>query len=197
MQTAYRIITELVPEKSAVLDLGCGNGALLQALKEHKNTHGHGVEIDPDMVMACLQKGLSVFQGNLDEGLKEHPDNSFDIVILNQTLQSVLNTELVLSEMLRVGQTAIVGIPNFAHWRIRLALGLTGRLPVTPVYHFEWYKTPNVRLTTLKDFTSICDRLEVRIAKAFHLSHDRKLSPAFHLFPNLFSETAIFVLQKK
>jgi methionine biosynthesis protein MetW len=196
MNCTYNIIYDLVPENGMVLDLGCGHGELLQALVEQKKARGHGVEIDPESVMACMRKGLSVFQGNLDEGLKEHPDNAVDTVILNQTLQSVHNTELVLSEMLRVGRTAIVGIPNFAHWRVRLQLGLTGRLPVTHVYKFEWYNTPNIRLTTIRDFKAICEKINARVVQEFHLSGDCELSLPWRLFPNMVSETAIFVLQK-
>jgi methionine biosynthesis protein MetW len=191
---AHRIIRELVPPSASVLDLGCGTGDLLATLRD-KGVQGQGVEIDENMVVACLKKGLSVFQGNIDEGLKEYPDKSYDYVILNQTLQAVYHTELVLKEMVRVGRFAVVGIPNFAYWRIRTVLALTGKLPVTRVFNAEWYNTPNIRLVTVQDFTAVCRRLDIGIVNTYFTKRDRLLGYPAGVWPNLFCENALFVLK--
>jgi methionine biosynthesis protein MetW len=193
---AHRIIFDLIPQKATVLDLGCGSGELLQALITLKAVRGQGVEISAEKVTECVRLGIPVFHGNIDEGLKEYPDQSYDYAVLNQTLQAVHNTELVLSEMLRVGRSVIVGIPNFAHWRIRATLLFSGRLPVTSVYKFQWYDTPNIRLTTLIDFESLCRKLKARIVSRVCLKSTGNRLFLGRLAPNFFSENAIYVLSR-
>lgn len=193
---AHRTIYDLIPGGSRVLDLGCGKGELLAALMQDKQVAGQGVEIDENHVIECLNQGIPIVQGNLDEGLKEYPDGSYDYVILNQTLQSVYHTELLLTELLRVGKKAVVGIPNFAHWRIRLTLALTGTLPKTSVLNFEWYNTPNIRLVTVKDFKKVCAVMGIRVLEEFYSTGNRALPPPFRFRPNLFCENALFVIGK-
>jgi len=197
---AHRIIVDLIPENSIVLDLGCGSGELLKALQIKKKIIGRGVEINENMVIECLRKGLSVFQGNIDEGLKEYPDNSYDYVILNQTLQSIHNIGLVLSEMLRVGRNAIVGIPNFAHWKIRVSLGFKGILPQpngsssTTLNARPTTLDSIIRLVTVKQLKNMCAKMNISISQQFYLAHNNNLVFPKTAFPNLFSENAIFVL---
>jgi methionine biosynthesis protein MetW len=196
MSESYRLISDLIPKGSSVLDLGCGSGGLLQMLNS-LGVKGRGVEIDENHVIECIRKGLSVFQGNIEEGLKEYPDLSYDYVIVNETLQSVYNTELLLKEILRVGKKAIVGIPNFGYWRIRVVLGFTGMLPVTRAYGYEWFNTPNIRLTTLKDFRAICGRMGIGILSETSLGQGGVLGKIKSLLPNLFAEHGLFVIEKK
>lgn len=192
----YNLIVEIIPSSSKVLDLGCGSGTLLKELSK-KNIYGTGVEIDENMVIECLKKGISVIQENIDKGLTEYPDHSYDYVILNQTLQSVYNTEMLLNEMLRVGKKAIVGIPNFANWAIRKTLFFNGRMPVTKELHFEWYNTPNIRLTTIKDFLDISHKLNIKILNSYYSTQKKLLNPIKKLFPNFFAENALFILTKE
>ena len=189
-------ILNLIPDNASVLDLGCGDGNLLHALNTLKGVKGRGVEINEDHVIACIRKGIPVFQGNIEEGLKEYGDQSYDIVILNQTLQTIYHTEFLLGEMLRVGHRAVVSLPNFAHWRIRLSLGLFGRLPITRLFHYEWYNTPNIRLVTVNDFKAVCRKMDLRVTGEFYASDNRPIGIFGRCCPNLFSETAVFVLEK-
>ncbi|MFH1759999.1 MAG: methionine biosynthesis protein MetW [bacterium] len=193
---SHSVILGLVESGCHVLDLGCGAGELLKTLSLEKNVKGSGVEIDENQVIACLKKGLSVVHGNIDEGLKVYPDNSYDYVILNQTLQAVYNIEGLLKEMLRIGRKVIVGIPNFAHWRIRMAIFFRGRLPITRTLSSEWYNTPNIRIVTVKDFKTICNKLNIRICQKYFMANNKTLTPFGNLMPNLFCENALFVLEK-
>ncbi|MFH0921582.1 MAG: methionine biosynthesis protein MetW [Fibrobacterota bacterium] len=188
-------ILNFIPNNASVLDLGCGNGNLLHALNSIKNAKGRGVEIDEDHVITCIKKGIPIFQGNIEEGLKEYPDQSYDFVILNQTLQNIYHTEFLLGEMLHVGRRAVVSLPNFAHWRIRIALGIFGRLPVTRLLHYEWYNTPNIRLFTVNDFKTVCRKKGLRVTHEFYTAGDRPLGLLGRCCPNLFCETAVFVLE--
>ena len=148
----YSIITEMIEENKNVLDLGCGNGTLLKMLKDKKNVQGKGIEINQDKVIECMEKGLSVIQGDIDEGLREFTDKKYDYVILNQTLQATEKPDYVIDEMLRVGKKVVVSFPNFAYWRVRFFLFFRGRMPKSKVLPFEWYNTPNIHLLTVNDF---------------------------------------------
>ena len=170
----YQQVVELVDPGASVLDLGCGEGTLLRRLIDEKHVHGNGVEIDPEAVIACIHKGLSVFHGDVDEGLADYGNASYDFVILNQTLQVILRPDFVLEEMLRVGRRAIVSFPNFGHWRVRWQLLLAGRMPRTPKLPFHWYNTPNIHLLTIRDFVEYCRRQNIHILKAVHLHQARR-----------------------
>jgi methionine biosynthesis protein MetW len=164
-RTDRDMILTLVPENARVLDLGCGDCGLLIELVERKMVQGTGLDIDGAKLVNGLASGLNVFQGDLDEGLSDFPDQSYDYVILNQTLQVVKNPLLVLNEMLRIGRFGIVGFPNFAQWQLRRGLFFGGRAPKSPALPFEWYNTPNIRVLSIKDFHDYCRKEKIRIVK--------------------------------
>jgi methionine biosynthesis protein MetW len=163
-----RIVTR-VEKGSRVLDLGCGRGDLLLRLVRERGVQGMGVEIDEDAVIECIHKGLSVFQGDLDEGLSDYGDASYDYVILDQTLQVIRRPELVIAEMLRVGKKVIVSFPNFGHWRVRWQLLWEGRMPRTPKLPFRWYDTPNIHQLTIRDFVEFCRKRKIYILEEIDL----------------------------
>ena len=186
------LIVSLVEAGSKVLDLGCGDGSLLKLLVDRKQVIGRGVEISDEGVRQCVEKGLTVHQGDLDEGLSDYPDDCFDYVILSQTLQAVHKPELVLREMLRVGRTGIVSFPNFGYWRIRWQLLVGGRMPKTDYLPFEWYDTPNIHLLTIKDFHRYCAERGLSIRHAWYLTNGHQVK----FFPNLLAKLAIIVVQR-
>ena len=193
----YALIKDIVEENSRVLDLGCGNGYLLKLLKDKKNIKGNGIEISQNEVIQCLEKGLSVIQGNIDEGLKQFQDKSYDYVILNQTLQSVNNPEYVMEEMLRVGKKCIVSFPNFAYWRVRFYLFFMGNMPKSNVLPFEWYNTPNIHLLTIKDFFEFAKNHNFNILDGIYTTRARmRKGIQYSMFSNFFAEEAIFVVSK-
>ena len=193
----YSLIEEMIEPKSKVLDLGCGNGYLLKLLKDKKHIKGNGIEISQNEVIQCLEKGLSVIQGDIDEGLKQFADKSYDYVILNQTLQSTYNPDYVLEEMLRVGKKCIVSFPNFAYWRVRLYYLIKGNMPKSKVLPFEWYNTPNIHLLTIKDFFEFAQKREINILQGIYTTKaNKRKSPHYKIFSNFFAEEAIFVIAK-
>jgi methionine biosynthesis protein MetW len=194
----YGRIIEMVPESSRVLDLGCGNGELLLKLIQQKKVTGVGVDIDQDNILECIRKGLSVFQGDIDEGLAEYPDKSYDYVVLNQTLQVTRRPDYVIKEMLRVGKKAIVSFPNFGYWRARAQLFFRGRMPVYGLLPFKWYETPNIHMLTIKDFRRFCRDNSFKIIREMSLlsSRDLKLVGS-KLLANLLAEEGIFVIAEK
>jgi methionine biosynthesis protein MetW len=191
------VILTLVPEKVRVLDLGCGDCSLLNELVAKKKIQGTGVDIDGMQLVNGLALGLNVYQGDLDEGLADFPDRSYDYVILNQTLQVVKNPLLVLNEMLRIGRYGIVGFPNFAQWRLRCGLFLGGRAPKSPALPFEWYDTPNIRVLSIKDFFDYCRGQKITIVQERYLIGGRWIRKAF--FPslaNLLTHIGLFVITR-
>jgi methionine biosynthesis protein MetW len=192
----HDIILDLVPRGAKVLDLGCGDGSLLEKLVRTKDVRGSGIEISDEGVRACIEKGLAVMQGDIDLGLTDWPDQSFDYIILNQTLQAVMKPEMVLREMLRVGRKAVMGFPNFAYWKMRMYLLLYGRMPKTKFLAYEWFNTPNIHFCSIKDFDEYCEKYGLRVERRIYLSIDRGGRVLQGILPNLFAETAVYLLSK-
>ncbi|MBA3594385.1 MAG: methionine biosynthesis protein MetW [Pseudomonadota bacterium] len=183
-------ITRLVPPASRVLDLGCGDGAMLDHLIRERGCTGYGVEIDDANVQACVARGVNVIQLNLDEGLAMFGDASFDVVLQIDTLQHLHNTEVMLRETARVGRTGIVAFPNFGHWPNRLAV-LRGRMPVTKVLPYQWYDTPNIRVGTLQDFAALAQKNRLKIIDSFGLQDGQEI----RFWPNGRASRAVFKFQ--
>ncbi len=184
-----------IASDSRVLDLGCGDGELLQYLVEHKAVRGLGVEIDADNITHCIGKGLNVIEQDIDQGLTNFSDNSFDTVLLTQTLQAVHRPDFVLQEMLRVGKECIITFPNFGHWQARWHLMLRGKMPVSKFMPFEWYNTPNIHFCTVKDFEALCEKHNIRILHRTVqtvLGGDKSPEWATKLWPNFFGAHAIY-----
>jgi len=188
----HKIITDIIGQSSSVLDLGCGEGELLTTLVHEKNVKAQGIEIDDKAIFECVARGLSVFQDDIDSGLSDYEDKSFDFVILNQSFQQVKKPEAVLKEALRVGKRVIIGIPNFAHINARFQIFFRGRTPVTGALPYEWHDTPNLHFLGVADFESYCKKREIVIEKSAFIRKNRKTM----LFPNLFAETALFLLSQ-
>jgi methionine biosynthesis protein MetW len=186
----YRVILDIIPEGSTALDLGCGNGDLLYLLETQKNVKGSGIEIDEQAVRKCAAQGISVSQQDIDSGLSDYSDKSFDFVILNQSLQQVVKLEQVLQETFRVGKKVIVGFPNFAYYKSRLQMAFKGRTPVTPSLPNMWYDTPNLHFLSISDFVDYCERRHIHIEKAVYMDENKIIRMA----PNLFAQTGIFLL---
>jgi methionine biosynthesis protein MetW len=189
----HRIICNIVDFNMRVLDLGCGDGALMSLLVREKNASVQGIELDDEAVHLCVEQGLTVFQGDIESGLADYPDQAFDDVILNQSMQEVKKVDFVIQECLRVGKRVIVGFPNFAHITSRWSLFFRGRTPVTPSLPHLWHETPNVRFLTIRDFEDFCKNKGLHIIQVVYLG-DRG---ALRCCPNLFARDAIFVLAKK
>ena len=185
-------IARLIPQNSRVLDLGCGDGALLSYLQKNRNCTGYGVEIDDTNVLACVKSDVEVIQLNLDEGLKMFSDQSFDVVLQIDTLQHLRNAKTMLLETIRVGRLGIVSFPNFAHWPNRLSI-LGGRMPVTKRLLYEWYDTPNIRVGTFADFGGLANKNNIRILDSFGINDAKQV----RILPNLRAPTAVFKIEKK
>jgi methionine biosynthesis protein MetW len=197
LRADQRFIADLVPQGARVLDLGCGDGALLARLREERGAEVRGVEIDLDNVARCIERDVPVYQGDLDEGLADVPDDRFDVVILSQTLQVVKRPRLVLTEMLRVGRRSVVSFPNFGHWKVRAHLALRGRMPVSDAIPYSWYDTPNIHHTTIadfRDFSADCGAvIEREIA---FVGCDDGRPRLVRVAPNLLADEAVFVLRR-
>ena len=198
MKNEFKVIADLIEKDKKVLDVGCADGTLMKFLKDNKNTNIRGLEISKEKVQECIAKGLTVIEGNAEKDLKQFPDKSFDYVILSQTLQAFLNPELVLNELLRVGKKAIITIPNFGYWKVRLHLLLKGTMPITKTLPDEWYNTPNLHMCTIKDFVHFVKSRNIKIFKSISLNklnasliNERNLE-----IKNLSADLGIFLIEK-
>ena len=187
------VIAANVAPGTRVLDVGCGDGALMAALRDGKQADARGMELDPHNVAMCVARGLSVIQGDADVDLLFYPDASFDYAILSQTLQTTKRPDLVLDELLRIGRRAFVSFPNFAHWRVRLSLLWGGRMPVTRLLPVAWYETPNIHHVTIDDFRSLMTDKGVKVEEAWFLTGDKRISAAA---ANFRAEHAVFLLSR-
>ena len=192
----YKLIADLVPHGSTVLDLACGDGELLADLVRGKHVHGSGVEISQAAVEACVGKGLSVFHGDLDEGLADFQDGSHDVVILSLSLQQLRRPRMIVREMVRVGRLAIVSFPNFAHWTARYQLFFRGRMPVSRELPYQWWDTPNIHLCTINDFRTLCREEGLSILQEQYLRSVDKPAPPRVVAPNLMARIAIFAVTR-
>lgn len=192
----WNSIEQFVTPNAKVLDLGCEDGSLLAQLKKSRNIQGRGVEIDQKKILSCIEKGIPVFQSDLDAGLSDYGDHTFDFVILSLTLQVVFEPEMLIKEMLRVGKKVIVSIPNFGHWQMRYQLFFNGVSPKSSHLPYEWHNTPNIRFITIHDFKIFCKRLNIHMEGISHTCISGGTTASFlaRLFPNLFSEVSVFLL---
>lgn len=190
------IISTWIPDGARVLDLGCGTGALLASLRDSKNVHGYGLEIDQDNIAACFENGVNVIEQDIDQGLDNIQDKRFDYVLMTQALQAAQRPDMVLAEMLRVGHEAIVTFPNFGHWWVRGYLFFKGRMPVSPSLPHQWYNSPNIHLCTVYDFEAYCREKGYRILQSIVVDRNHKVSWLTRIKPNLFGEIALFRVTK-
>ena len=198
MKSEYKIIADIITENTRVLDVGCDDGSLMEFLKEKKNVDIRGIEISKEKVQICISKGLTVIEGDAEFDLKQFPDKSFDYVVLGQTLQAFINPEIVIKELLRVGSKAIVTIPNFGHWKVRINLLIQGTMPVTKTLPNDWYNTPNIHMCTIKDFFKFSKIMNFKIFKSFALKNKNvsTINSSNLSFKNLFCELGIFLIEK-
>ncbi len=194
----YEVIAAMVRDNASVLDVGCGDGELLQLLQKENHVKGRGMELSQDGVNACVAKGLSVVQGDADRDLADYPDNSFDYVVLSKTIQAVRHPRAVLKELVRIAERAIVSLPNFGHWRMRAELLTTGRMPNTPALPTRWCETENLHLCTVRDFADLARELNLDIERAVPIANGQPGAPFARSIwrANWFAEEAVFLLAR-
>jgi len=198
MKQEFKIIANIIEKNTRVLDVGCGDGTLMEFLQNNKEIDIRGIEISKDNVQKCIGKGLTVIEGDAEKDLSQFPNESFDFVILSQTLQAFLNPEKVISELLRVGKKAIVTIPNFGYWKVRIHLLIKGTMPVTRTLPDEWYNTPNLHMCTIQDFFNFCEKRKIKLDKsiAFQNLKSTKITNSNLILKNLTSALGIFLIEK-
>ena len=196
-RTDLELITSLVDKEARILDVGCGNGELLKSLKNKKNVKGQGLELKQERVNKCVAKGLSAIQGNADSDLSLYPDQSFDCVILSQTIQATNNPKNILIELIRIGKKAIISIPNFGYWKVRIGFATYGKMPITEKLSNNWYDTPNIHLCSILDFVDLCRELNIKIEKTIVLNSNntKSFNGAPNSWSNFFGEEAIFLIK--
>lgn len=193
MKLDHQIISQIINEEAHVLDLGCGNGELLTLLTREKRAFVQGIELNDEEMHKCVERGLTVLQGDIESGLVDYPDKSFDFVILNQIMQEIKKADFVIQESLRVGKRVIVGFPNFAHIRARLTLFLSGKTPMNEALPYYWFETSNIRFLTINDFIDYCSKKNIIIEQKFFLGKSKLIN----ILPNLLALNALFVINKK
>ena len=198
MKQEFKIIADLIESNTRVLDVGCGDGTLMEFLKNNKKLDIRGIEISKNNVQQCIGKGLTVIEGDAEKDLSQFPDGSFDFVILSQTLQAFLNPEKVISELLRVGKKAVVTIPNFGYWKVRLHLLIKGTMPITSTLPDEWYNTPNLHMCTIQDFFNFCEKRKIKLDRsiAFQNLKSTQITKSNLTLKNLTSALGIFLIEK-
>ena len=198
MKNEFKVIADLIEKDTRVLDVGCADGTLMKFLKDNKNIDIRGLELSKDKVQECIAKGLTVIEGNAEKDLKQFPEKSFDYVVLSQTLQAFLNPEVVIGELLRVGKKAIVTIPNFGYWKVRLHLLTKGTMPITKTLPDEWYNTPNLHMCTIKDFVYFVKSKNFKIFKSLALNNENTsvINNANLGIQNLLADLGIFLIEK-
>lgn len=190
------IISGWIPEGARVLDLGCGDGTLLAHLHAVQGVTGYGLEIEPDNVVACVERGVNVLQIDLDEGLEQFEDDSFDFVLMTSALQEVRRPDLLLEEMLRIGRESVVTFPNFGHWKPRISLALHGIMPVSSNLPNQWYDSPNIHLCTVRDFENLCAERRIEITRRYVVNRAHRSNWGMRTFPNLLGEIALYQLRR-
>ena len=196
MKNEFKIITHLLPPQSRVLDVGCGDGTLIEALIKEKNIDARGIELEEDNVKKCISKGLAVIEGDAETELGQFPDKAFDYVILSQTLQAFYQPENVLAQLLRIGSKVIISIPNFGYWQIRASLLFFGKMPITKSLPYTWYDTPNLHMCSIKDFYQFCEKKKIKIDRVIGINSE-KTSSIYKInleMKNLLSEVGIFLI---
>ncbi len=198
MKNEFKVISDLIEDNNKILDVGCADGTLMQFLKKNKNINVRGLEISKEKVQECIAKGLTVIEGNAEKDLKQFPDKSFDYVVLSQTLQAFLSPEIVLDELLRVGKKAIVTIPNFGNWQVRLHLLFKGTMPITKSLPEQWHSTPNLHMCTIKDFVNFIKFKEIKMIKTLALNNNNVSNITNNNLgtKNLFADLGIFLIEK-
>ena len=198
MKKEFKVITDLLPNNTRVLDIGCGDGSLMNLLVKEKNIEVRGLELEKQNVQECIYKGLPVIQGNAETELYQFPDQSFDYVVLSQTLQAFYNPDKVLKELLRIGKSVVISIPNFGYWKVRTSLLFFGKMPVTKTLPNKWYNTPNIHMCTIKDFFKFSETMNFKIFKSLALLNKNvsTITSSNLSYKNLFCELGIFLIEK-
>ena len=197
MKKEFEAISQIIQSKKRVLDVGCGDGTLMEHLKNYQQNDVRGLEPQKNLVQKCISKGLSVIEGDAEKELVQFPEKSFDYVVLSQTLQAFLRPEEVLDQLLRIGKQTIVSIPNFGYWRVRLHLLFKGTMPVTKNLPNEWYNTPNLHMCTIQDFVNFCNKKSIKINKSTCLTNEKisEITKGNMRYKNIFSQLGIFLIQ--
>jgi methionine biosynthesis protein MetW len=197
MKKEFKIIAQIIQNNKRVLDIGCGDGTLMDYLKKNQQNDVRGLEPKKDLVQQCISKGLSVIEGDAEKDLFQFPEKSFDYVVLSQTLQAFLYPEAVLNQLLRIGKQTIISIPNFGYWKVRLHLLFKGTMPVTKNIPYEWYNTPNLHMCTIQDFVDFCVKKDIKIDKSMCLTNEKisEITKANMKYKNIFSQLGIFLIE--